>query len=68
MARKILVPVDVSETDLTIRLIREVERECIHADDEVHFLTVTPVTPHAPLLAEDIFRKRHKRNICNPSR
>lgn len=50
MRGKILIPVDIAETELTNRLIQTVERECRNNDDEIHFLTVIPAWPYIPAL------------------
>lgn len=50
MRGKILIPVDITETELTNRLIQTVERECRNNDDEIHFLTVIQSWPYVPAL------------------
>ena len=42
MNRMILVPIDISDTELTDRVIKHVEAEARIDDAEVHFLTVIP--------------------------
>ncbi|MBJ3817082.1 universal stress protein UspF [Shimwellia pseudoproteus] len=46
MTRKILVPIDVSETELTQKVITWVEAQSRIDDAEIHFLTVVPVLPY----------------------
>lgn len=46
MTRKILVPIDVSETELTEKVITWVEAQARIDDAEIHFLTVVPVLPY----------------------
>lgn len=46
MNRMILVPIDISDTELTDRVIKHVEAEARIDDAEVHFLTVIPSLPY----------------------
>ncbi|VDR27693.1 Universal stress protein F [Raoultella terrigena] len=46
MTRIILVPIDISDTELTQRVISHVEAEARIDDAEVHFLTVIPSLPY----------------------
>ena len=46
MTTKILVPIDISETELTQRVIAQVEAQARLDDAEVHFLTVLPLYPY----------------------
>ncbi|VTN05689.1 Universal stress protein F [Raoultella ornithinolytica] len=46
MARIILVPIDISEKELTQRVVCHVEAEARIDDAEVHFLTVIPSLPY----------------------
>lgn len=46
MNRVILVPIDISDTELTDRVIKHVEAEARIDDAEVHFLTVIPSLPY----------------------
>lgn len=45
MNRMILVPIDISDIELTDRVIKHVEAEARIDDAEVHFLTVIPSLP-----------------------
>ena len=49
MARIILVPIDISEKELTQRVVCHVEAEARIDDAEVHFLTVIPSLPYYAL-------------------
>ena len=42
MAKKILVPVDISEMELTQQVIPHVEEYAKHDDAMIHFLAVIP--------------------------
>ncbi|HEC5315446.1 TPA: universal stress protein, partial [Citrobacter freundii] len=42
MNRTILVPIDISDSELTQRVIAHVEAEAKIDDAQVHFLTVIP--------------------------
>ncbi|HHJ2708935.1 TPA: universal stress protein UspF [Escherichia coli] len=46
MNRTILVPIDISDSELTQRVISHVEEEAKIDDAEVHFLTVIPSLPY----------------------
>lgn len=46
MNRTILVPIDISDSELTQRVISHVEAEAKIDDAEVHFLTVIPSLPY----------------------
>ncbi|WP_312946976.1 universal stress protein UspF [Superficieibacter sp.] len=46
MSRTILVPIDVSESDLAQRVISHVELQASQDDASVHFLTVVPTFPY----------------------
>jgi universal stress protein F len=46
MARIILVPIDISDKELTQRVVSHVEAEARIDDAEVHFLTVIPSLPY----------------------
>ena len=46
MSRTILVPIDISDSELTQRVITHVEAEAKIDDAEVHFLTVIPSLPY----------------------
>ncbi|POT55204.1 universal stress protein UspF [Citrobacter amalonaticus] len=46
MNKTILVPVDISDSELTERVITHVEAEAKIDDAEVHFLTVIPSLPY----------------------
>ncbi len=46
MNRTILVPIDISQSELTQRVISHVEAEAKIDDAEVHFLTVIPSLPY----------------------
>lgn len=46
MNRTILVPIDVSESDLTQRVVSHVESQAQIDDARVHFLTVVPSFPY----------------------
>ncbi len=48
MARIILVPIDISDKELTQRVVCHVEAEARIDDAEVHFLTVIPSLPITP--------------------
>lgn len=45
MNRTILVPIDISDSELTQRVIAHVEAEAKIDDAKVHFLTVIPSLP-----------------------
>ena len=49
MNRTILVPIDISDSELTQRVISHVEAEAKIDDAEVHFLTVILHCPTMPL-------------------
>lgn len=49
MNRTILVPIDISDSELTQRVISHVEAEAKIDDAEVHFLTVILRCPTMPL-------------------
>ena len=46
MNRTILVPIDVSDSDLTQRVVSHVESQARIDDAQVHFLTVVPSFPY----------------------
>lgn len=46
MNRTILVPIDISDSELTQRVISHVEAEAKIDDAKVHFLTVIPSLPY----------------------
>ncbi|WP_414163590.1 universal stress protein UspF [Superficieibacter sp. BNK-5] len=46
MNRTILVPIDVSDSDLTQRIVSHVESQARIDDAQVHFLTVVPSFPY----------------------
>ncbi|BED96011.1 MULTISPECIES: universal stress protein UspF [Escherichia] len=46
MSRTILVPIDISDSELTQRVISHVENEAKIDDAQVHFLTVIPSLPY----------------------
>lgn len=46
MNRTILVPIDISDSELTQRVISHVEAEAKIDDSKVHFLTVIPSLPY----------------------
>lgn len=46
MNRTILVPIDISDSELTQRVINHVEAEAKIDDAQVHFLTVIPSLPY----------------------
>lgn len=46
MNRTILVPIDISDSELTQRVIAHVEAEAKIDDAQVHFLTVIPSLPY----------------------
>jgi Universal stress protein UspA and related nucleotide-binding proteins len=46
MTKKILVPIDILETELTQQVIKQVEAQARLDDAEVHFLTVIPLYPY----------------------
>lgn len=46
MNRTILVPIDISDSELTQRVIAHVEAEAKIDDAKVHFLTVIPSLPY----------------------
>ncbi|EHG7580131.1 MULTISPECIES: universal stress protein UspF [Citrobacter] len=46
MSRTILVPIDISDSELTQRVISHVEAEARIDDAQVHFLTVIPSLPY----------------------
>ncbi|MDN8598716.1 universal stress protein UspF [Citrobacter enshiensis] len=46
MSRMILVPIDISDSELTQRVIAHVEAEAKIDDAQVHFLTVIPSLPY----------------------
>ncbi len=46
MNRTIIVPIDISDSELTQRVISHVEAEAKIDDAEVHFLTVIPSLPY----------------------
>ena len=46
MSRTILVPIDISDAELTQRVISHVENEAKIDDAQVHFLTVIPSLPY----------------------
>lgn len=46
MNRTILVPIDISDSELTQRVIAHVEAEARIDDAQVHFLTVIPSLPY----------------------
>ncbi|MEZ2555103.1 universal stress protein, partial [Escherichia coli] len=50
MNRTILVPIDISDSELTQRVISHVEAEAKIDDAEVHFLTVIPSLPYYALM------------------
>ena len=52
MNRTILVPIDISDSELTQRVISHVEEEAKIDDAEVHFLTVIPSLPYYDLKSE----------------
>lgn len=46
MSRTILVPIDISDSELTQRVISHVEAEAKIDDAQVHFMTVIPSLPY----------------------
>ena len=67
MNRTILVPIDISDSELTQRVISHVEAEAKIDDAEVHFLTVIPSLaqrPHSGIGEED---PRSDDHHCFPS-
>jgi universal stress protein F len=56
MNRTILVPIDISDSELTQRVISHVEEEAKIDDAEVHFLTVIPSLPYYASLGS-VFRR-----------
>ncbi|HFZ8993369.1 TPA: universal stress protein UspF [Citrobacter freundii] len=46
MSRTIIVPIDISDSELTQRVITHVEAEARIDDAQVHFLTVVPSLPY----------------------
>ncbi len=57
MNRTILVPIDISDSELTQRVISHVEAEAKIDDAEVHFLTVIPSLPLLCLSGFSVFRR-----------
>ncbi len=57
MNRTILVPIDISDSELTQRVISHVEEEAKIDDAEVHFLTVIPSLPRPCLSGFSVFRR-----------
>ena len=70
MNRTILVPIDISDSELTQRVISHVEAEAKIDDAEVHFLTVIPSLPYyASLgLAYSAELRQYRPDLCRHRR
>ena len=68
MYNSILVPIDVSETDLTRQVIPYVQAHSVLNTAKVHFLTVVPTLPYYSSFRSGIFSRNAKIKKDIPAR